>query len=334
MALHKNLHSHLPGKDRFKMKRITLLTALFLCQYLFVISQEVTIATFNAEFLNKTRIHVKFGKQFDLNRESEEEQRFWNNDTNRTAKLKEASESVAQLIKRMNADILTLTEVGGAEDLEVLRTALSQIGVNYDYQAVCDCTDSFTGQHVAVFSRYPIKEVWPQIPGRALYLEETDGDSEGETGISKGLKATVTVDSKDIDIFVLHLKSERGGFDSDAQRLAQASIARRAVIQQLNKGRKVIVTGDLNSEKGTESIYRVRGFDDIYEELIQTGHSQYFESTDVRWTYNYRGEPEQIDHILISPGLADRSGIKTSILETNDEKVSDHNPVIVKLTLK
>lgn len=316
------------------MKRALLLTLLLTCHCLLAISQEVTIATFNAEFLNKSRIHVKFGKQFDLNRESKKEQRFWNNDTNRNAKLKEASENVAQIIKQMNADILTLTEVGGAEDLKVLMTALNQIGVNYDYQAVCDCTDSFTGQHVAIFSKYPIKEIWSQIPGRAIYLEETDGDSEGETGISKGLKATVTVGSKDIDIFVLHLKSERGGFDSDAQRLAQASIARRAIIQQLNLGRKVIVTGDLNSEKGTESIYRVRGFDDIYEELIQTGHSQYFENTNVRWTYNYRGEPEQIDHILISPGLASRSGIKTSILETKDEKISDHNPVIVKLQLK
>lgn len=316
------------------MKRIPFLTFLFLCLYVSAISQEVTVATFNAEFLNKSRIHVKFGKQFDLTREPKKEQRLWNKEEHRNAKLKEASDNVAQLIKRMNADILTLTEVGGVEDLEVLMNSLNAIGVNYDYREVCDCTDSFTGQHVAVFSKYPLKEVWPQIPGRSLYLEETDGDSENETGISKGFKVTATVNGKDIDIFVLHLKSERGGFDSDAQRLAQATIARRAIVKQLNKGRRVIVAGDLNSEKGTESIYRLRGFDDIYEELIQTGHSQYFENTDIRWTYVYRGEPEQIDHILISPGLAGRSGIKTSILETGDDNISDHNPVIVKLKLK
>ena len=315
------------------MKRIPLLI-LLLSLGTSALSQEVTIATFNAEFLNKTRIHVKFGKRFDLKDESKKEQRFWNNDANRNDKLKEASINVAQMIKQMEADIVTLTEVGGAEDLEILLAALSQMGVNYDYWEVCDCTDNFTGQHVAVLSKYPLNKVWKQIPGRALYLEETDGDSEDETGISKGMKVTATIEGKEIDIFVLHLKSERGGYDSDAQRLAQASIARRAVIQQLNKGRKVIVAGDLNSEKGTESIYRIRGFDDIYEELIQTGHSQYFESTDVRWTYNYRGEPEQIDHILISPGLTSSNDIKTSILETNDDKISDHNPVIVRLKLK
>ena len=314
------------------MKRITLL-ALFLGYCLSALSQEVSIATFNAEFLNKTKIHVKFGHSFNLSRAPQEDQTFWNNEGNRTAKLKEASASVAQMIQRIDADILTLTEVGGKEDLKVLIKELKKIGVNYKHWEVCDCTDRTTGQHVAILSKYPLKEVWSQIPGRSLYLEEEDGDSEAETGISKGLKVTVTINEKDIDLFVLHLKSERGGYGSDAQRLAQASVARRAIIKQLNQGRKVIVTGDLNAEKGSPAVYRLRGFDDLYEELIQTGHSQYFESYEVRWTYNYQGQPEQIDHILVSPELTTKTGIKTSILETKDEKISDHNPLIVTLKL-
>ena len=317
-----------------RMKNILILSLLYLCNCIPATSQDITVATFNAEFLNTSKIHVKFGKQFDLSREPMDVQNFWNNQANRTSKFKEASASVAKMIKQMNADILTLTEVGGKDDLEVLINELNLIGVNYDYWEVCDCKDRSTGQHVAVLSRYPLKEVWSQIKGRSIYLEELDGDSEAETEISKGLKVTATINQKDIDIFVLHLKSERGGYDSDAQRLAQANIARRAIIKQLTQGRKVMVTGDLNSEKGSPSLYRIRGFDDVYEELIQTGLSQYFQNTDVRWTYNYKGEPEQIDHILISPGLTNRSGIKTSILETNDHKISDHNPVIVKLTLR
>ncbi len=316
------------------MKRILLITLLALCNYLPISSQEITVATFNAEFLNKSKVHMKFGKSFDLSREPESVQTFWNDDANRTAKLKEASANVAQMIKRIDADILTLTEVGGKEDLEVLLGELNQIGVNYSHWEVCDCTDKWTGQNVAVFSKFPLKEVWPQIPGRSIYLEELDGDKEAETGISKGLKVTATVNGKDIDVFVLHLISERKGFESDAKRLAQANIARRAVIKQLSMGREVIVTGDLNSEKRSESLYRIRGFDDVFEELIQTGLSNYFENYDVRWTYNFRGQPEQIDHILVSPGLTKKDGIKTSILITGDEKISDHNPVIVKLNLR
>ena len=317
----------------YAMHRIILLCFIYLGINATTLSQELTVATFNAEFLNKKKIHVKYGKQFDLNRAGKKEQKFWNNDTNRTQKLREASANVARFIKEIKADILTLTEVGNAKDLEVLLKELGQIGVTYKYWEVCDCKDPFTGQHVAVFSKYPLKEVWPEIPGSAIYLEEADGDSERETQISKGLKVTATIDEKDVDIFVFHLKSERGGYESDAQRIAQASIARRSIIQQINAGRKVIVTGDLNSEKGSTTLYRIRGFDDIYEELIQTGHSRYFESMDVRWTYNYRGEPEQIDHILVSPGIAKRKGIQTRILETPDDTISDHNPVIVKLKL-
>ena len=255
------------------MKRLFLPLCLLLSCCFSSFSQEVTVATFNAEFLNKSRVHIKFGKQFDITRESEEEQKFWSNDKNRSSKLREASSNVAELIKKMNADIVTLTEVGGADDIEILVDELSKIDVTYDHWEVCECQDSFTGQHVAVLSKYPLKEVWYQIPGRSIYLEEVDGDAEGETGVSKGLKVTAAIGEKDIDVFVFHFKSERGGFDSDAKRLGQASIARRAIIKQLNKGRKVIVTGDLNAEKGSPSVYRIRGFDDLYEELIQTGHS-------------------------------------------------------------
>lgn len=311
----------------------SLLSCLIVFACFTAFPQDLTVATFNAEFLNKLKIHVKYGKQFDLSREDKKTQKFWNDDANRTEKLREASAEVAQFIKEINADILTLTEVGNAEDLQVLLKELKEIGVEYPHWEVCQCYDPWTGQHVAVFSKYPLKDVWSEIPGSALYLEEADGDSEKEARISKGMKVTATIDQKEVDVFVFHLKSERGGFESDAQRIAQASIARRSIIQQVNAGRKVIVTGDLNSEKGSPTIYRIRGFDDIYEELIQTGHSQYFESTEVRWTYNYQGEREQIDHILVSPGIAIKDGIQTQIMETPNDKVSDHNPVIVKLSL-
>ena len=297
-------------------------------------AQKITIATFNSEFLNKSRVHVKFGKQFDMKRESKKEQNFWKNEDNRTAKFEEASANVAQFIKKINADILTLTEVGNKDDLKVLINELEKISVKYKYWEVCDCKDNFTKQHVAILSKYPLKEVLYEIEGRSIYLEEKDGDSEGETRISKGLKATAIVNEKEIDVFVLHFKSERGGFDSDAKRLAQATIARRTIIPLLNAGRNVVVTGDLNSEKRSESIYRIRGFDDIYEELIQTGNSNYFDDTDVRWTYNYRGEAEQIDHILLSSKIAKKADIKTRILETMNKNVSDHNPVIVTIKLQ
>ncbi|WP_196887363.1 endonuclease/exonuclease/phosphatase family protein [Aureivirga sp. CE67] len=316
------------------MKRYLLVTIIGLLAYFPAVSQKLKVGTFNAEFLNKAKVHIKFGKKFFIKDEPQDVQDFWNDDKNRTAKFEEASANVAKMIKRMDVDILTLTEVGNREELAVLKDELKKIGVDYKYYEVCDCKDRFTKQNVAVFSKYPLKDMWYEIPGRSLYFGEPDGDWEGETGISKGLKVTATIDGKEIDIFVLHFISERKGYESDMKRIAQANIARRAVVKQLNKGRNVIVTGDLNSQKKSASLYRLRGFDDIYEELIQTGQSQYFENYDVRWTYNYQGEPEQIDHILVSTGLTTKTGIKTEILETNDEKISDHNPIVVTIDLQ
>ena len=82
------------------MKRFILFTFSLFCYCFSANAQEITIATFNAEFLNKSRVHIKFGKQFDISRESKKEQRFWEDEENRTTKLKEASANVAQLIKQ------------------------------------------------------------------------------------------------------------------------------------------------------------------------------------------------------------------------------------------
>ena len=156
------------------MKKLIVLNLLLVFTALLLNAQEVTVATFNAEFLNKSRVHIKYGMPFDINKASKKEQKFWDKEENRAAKLQESSAKVAELIKQMNSDIVTLTEVGGPEDLEILVNELSKIGVQYDYWQVCDCKDNFTQQHVAVLSKYPIKDVWTEIPGRSIYLEELE----------------------------------------------------------------------------------------------------------------------------------------------------------------
>ena len=126
-------------------------------------SQEFSVATFNAEFLNKSRVHIKFGKQFDITRESKKEQKYWAKEENRAEKLQEASANVAQFLKSLNADVITLTEVGSKDDIKVLITELEKIDVSYEYWEVCDCRDSFTMQHVAVLSKFRFPIVHPEL---------------------------------------------------------------------------------------------------------------------------------------------------------------------------
>jgi endonuclease/exonuclease/phosphatase family metal-dependent hydrolase len=121
--------------------------------------------------------------------------------------------------------------------------------------------------------------------------------------------------------------------------VAQASIVRRHYLEALNNGEHVIVAGDLNDKRGDPAIRRIRGRDDIYGDLIQTGRPEFFEDTDLdtRWTYEYEGVRQQIDHILISDSVlrsCKSGGVKAKTVPFDNPLVSDHRALVVKLTFK
>lgn len=308
-----------------------------------LIAQELSLATFNCEFLSKKKVHIKYGLPYSLKDASKAEQKFWESEANLTAKFQEASNAVAKQIKLIDADIIGLTEVGKAEELEILVKALKKLGLDYPYWKVGKSTDYATGQHVAILSKYELKNIETSFEERGLFFTETDKDETGQTGISKGMKASVVFNGEEINIFLVHFKSEAGGEEADQQRIMQAEIIRRVTIPYLQEGRHVVIMGDFNSGKRHKVLLNLRGFNDIFEELIQTGDSYYFkEKNSSRWTYEYLGEREQIDHILLSLPLSrkcytngkSRFGIESTIVLTENELVSDHNAFKVKLSFK
>ncbi len=230
-----------------------------------VTAETIRIATFNCEFLNSKRIHIKFGESFNL---SATDAATWT-PAFREQKLEEASESVAKVLAQVDADVLALTEVGNANDLEVLRQALIDEGVTYDFIGPNRSTDTVTGQHVGVLSKIPFTSILPSIPGREHYWEELDDpETESETGVSKGMRVSFqNADGNDIHLYVVHLSSERGGHEQDQQRIAQASILRRHYLNTLDPDAMIIVAGDLNDKRGDPTLRRIRGLDDIQSDL-------------------------------------------------------------------
>ena len=302
--------------------------------------QKIRIATFNCEFLIKSKVHKKFG--YPLNLKKNEDRNLWNQPGYRDRKFIEATNAVAGFIQTINADILILTEIGDTNDFNILINALSNTGLSYPYTALCDSSDP-TRQHVGVLSKInlQIKKYNEKIiiPGREFYLKELDDTDEGDTGISKGMHLILQINNKTAHLFAVHLKSERGGHEGDAQRIAQASIVRRNYLPYLNNGDYVIVAGDLNDGRGEPALKRIRGLDDIQPDLIQTGLYSYFSKTNYgnRWTYEYLGERNQIDHILISRNIKSdckKGGINTSVLPQTNPLVSDHRPLIVDLNFR
>jgi endonuclease/exonuclease/phosphatase family metal-dependent hydrolase len=74
-----------------------------------------------------------------------------------------------------------------------------------------------------------------------------------------------------IHLYVAHLRSELRGHETDAQRIAQASIIPRHFLPLVQAGAQVVVAGDLNDRHGQQVLSRIRRRDDIWSDLIQTG---------------------------------------------------------------
>lgn len=299
----------------------------------------VRIATFNCEFLNLKKLHVKFDQPFNL---TDALKAVWDAPGFREAKYQIAGKAVAKTIARVNADIICLTEVGPQTEIAVLRDLVATEGVDYPHFEACESTDP-TGQHVAILSKRPLTNVLRQLPGREFYdLELDDPDAEDDTGVSKGMHVTFEVASQTVHLYAVHLASERKGHEQDAQRIAQASIVRRHYLQHLNASEHVIVCGDLNDKRGQPALRRIRGRDDLWGDLVQTGNAEYFPSDklDTRWTYQFQGERNQIDHILPSWSVRQAcKKFKTSVVpvvETFEggHLASDHRALMVEFRFR
>lgn len=300
-----------------------------------VIGADLTIATMNAEFLTRPKVHVKFGLPFNLSAADDAQ---WNAPGFRDQKFNEAAKAVAAYLVGLNADVLALTEVGDRPDVEELNAEIRALGVTYDHIAVCDCTDNTTQQHVAVLSKFPLTEIVRAIPGREYYDRELDEpEEEDDTGISKGLRVAFQTQGQQFVLYVLHFASEVGGHEKDEQRLAQASIVRRHFLPTLNAGTHLIVAGDFNADRGDPALRRIRGRDDIWEDLIETGQYSFFDAAQqgTRWTYEFRGIRQQLDHILISQSVKDASKkLSPRVLDQTNPRVSDHRPFVLTLNLR
>ena len=174
------------------------------------------------------------------------------------------------------------------------------------------------------------------IPGReGNFTELDDVDLEADTGISKGIVVSFNFGGHTFQLCGLHLASERGGNEQDQQRIAQASIVRRHSLPAINDGAFVIVAGDLNDGRGEPALRRIRGLDDIWPDLIETGEARYFTDANAgtRWTY----ERNQIDHVLISDsmrGILKSGGIRPRVPDQNDRLASDRRPFVLTLEFR
>jgi len=241
----------------------------------------------------------------------------------------EALVHVADAVVEINADVLALQEVEGRQAVERLNAVLASRGKGYPFFWVGAGGDSFTGQDVAILSRFPsLAEPVRAYPAMQEDFRAASGYPRVAM-LSKFMRVDLEVEGEPVTVFALHLRSKRGNrVTSGRERLAQARMVRRLVRPVLEESRKkVVVMGDFNDVSGSPALREIRGLNDASWDLSNAVESERMSGE--AWTYQYRGRKEQIDHLLLCKFLFDKVAAASVIRIGN--QASDHDAFAVDI---
>jgi endonuclease/exonuclease/phosphatase family metal-dependent hydrolase len=188
-------------------------------------------------------------------------------------------------------------------------------------------------------------------PNRVVVAERNRNDRENPHLIGatdpafvdsrKPLVVEMEVDRQRVLFVVCHLRS-KGGDDplfgrrqppkrwSEDQRVPQAEEVRKLLdgLLGVDPDARVIVLGDLNDFEFSQAVGTISAppMVNLMERLPESRRS----------TYVFQGNSQILDHIVVSPALAD--GAEIEVVQVNadfpaSERASDHDPVIARLSI-
>ncbi len=220
---------------------------------------------------------------------------------------------IVKTIDQMNDPaFLALQEIAASEVITDLLTDLAAAGYAYDYAA--SYPDSF-GHGAALIWRTDLLTdvVWSiDYQGCSPYgSSSADYDplwdfcrAMGEYPIFPRRPVVVTgtllLDSGNLAITAIanHLKSKLGGSPSDLQRLAQGEYLNQLAAQFQAEGQPyVLVMGDLNDFEDSPPLTA------LYANGVLT-NTWFTRPAEERYSYIYHGVSQILDHVLVSPALA------------------------------
>ncbi|MEM9571430.1 MAG: endonuclease/exonuclease/phosphatase family protein [Pseudomonadota bacterium] len=256
---------------------------------------------------------------------------------------------LAGTILEIDADILALQEVENEKVVNDLADLLRQQGLDYAHVFVGEGLDPFTGQNVAILSKFPA--IIKPVLRYPYALEDYQDDRTGAPRIAalpKLMRVDFDVEGKIVTVFAAHLKSQRGGETAEEERLAQTRMVRRMARAVAEKGDSrspsyVAIVGDLNDDVGTPTLRSLRGLHDGSYDFQQTTRSideaERYTHIYCPWSQRLEDgscppeaeEREQLDHVLASYFL-DQSVTSAEIIRV-DNDVSDHDAVKVTFDL-
>ena len=238
---------------------------------------------------------------------------------------------VADAIAEIDADVIALQEVEGRRAVKRLNDALAERNKSYSHFWVGAGTDPFTGQDVAIMSRFPnITEPILAYPALRQDFSSEEG-RDRVAALQKFMRVDLEISGHPVTVYALHLKSKRGNqVDSDSERLAQAKMIRRLVRARLEKGRpNVVVMGDFNDGPDSEALREIRGLNDSSWNMSHASASETMQGEP--WTLKFGDKRQALDHILLSKFLFDEV-ISAAVIRFDDD-VSDHDAFVVDVEI-
>lgn len=245
-------------------------------------------------------------------------------------KPREQIESVAKVLKEIDADVVGCVEL---ENIHILKAmALDMMpGSGYKYFAITD-SNSGRGIQIGVMSKLPILSITSH-KFRDLKLP---GERKTWHYARDLVQVTVQVTDKQVlDLFLVHFKSKRsssGDPGSAKWRLAEATMARQ-IIEQTHKtypDHWIVMMGDFNDTPETATIQSLLA----KPQLLNDCHA--FMTADKRITYLHKPYRSTIDYILAGPQLFKRLDTKHTGLPSDESQLtgSDHAPIYATFDLK
>ena len=278
-------------------KKLVVFTLLLV---FYVSAKTLTIASYNVENL----FDLKYdGTEYDIY----SEKGGWNLSAYR-AKLK----NISFVISKINADIISLQEIGRESALLDLKRQLRRDGVRYNYSAFRKTGRQAVG--LGVLSKYPIVNVQHYNVANSRPIMRTD----------------IAVDGDTISFFSVHFPSKN---HPESRRIRAANTVVRAIDSLAGRFQYVIM-GDFNSDydefaklltQGTDDTKGKTGLNHILRTLrsgagekpvfaipplaLGEHYNPWIEvAPSERWSYIFRGNRSTLDHILFPQNMTDTIG--------------------------
>lgn len=240
-----------------------------------------------------------------------------------TAKVK----AIGAGLRALGADVVALQEV---ENIGLLtRLNNEELGSLGYKEARLSPGNDMRGINVALLSRFRVIKFMSHAGDR---FQGVDGDTT-TYGFSRDCLEVVLEagPGRFLTLLINHLAATESP-DAVPRRHAQAAQVRRIADDTLKHRPEanLAVVGDLNDTPGSKTL-----------QLIETGTSPLFDLLTLvpageRFTFYYGSQKEQIDYILVSPGL--KADLQAGSVRADHASVfkdaSDHYPVVARFTLE